>query len=64
MESEKEMTAVITSVGADDGQSLNSNSNNSITDFDEKIKTFTKVSMNISGKCVGCSIRPILKPLP
>lgn len=40
MESEKEMTAVITSVGADDGQSLNSNSNNSITDFDEKIKTF------------------------
>ena len=40
MESEKEMTAVITSVGADDGQSLNSNSDNSITDFDEKIKTF------------------------
>lgn len=40
MESEKEMTAVITSVGADDGQSLNSNSNNSITDLDEKIKTF------------------------
>lgn len=40
MESEKEMTAVITSVGADDGQSLNSNSNNSITDFDEEIKTF------------------------
>ena len=40
MESEKEMTAVITSVGADDGQSLNSNSDNSITDFGEKIKTF------------------------
>lgn len=40
MESEKEMTAIITSVGADDGQSLNSNSDNSITDFDEEIKTF------------------------
>lgn len=38
--SKSEMTAVNTSVGADDGQSLNSNSNNSITDFDEKIKTF------------------------
>ncbi len=37
---ENEMTAVNTSVGADDGQSLNSNSNSSITDFDEKIKTF------------------------
>lgn len=40
MESENEMTAVNTSVGADDGQSLNSNSDSSITDFDEKIKTF------------------------
>lgn len=37
---ENEMTALNTSVGADDGQSLNSNSNSSITDFDEKIKTF------------------------
>ena len=37
---ENEMTALNTSVGADDGQSLNSNSNSSITDFDEKINTF------------------------
>jgi RecA-family ATPase len=37
---ENEMTAVNTPVGADDGQSLNSNFNSSITDFDEKIKTF------------------------
>lgn len=43
MNDEKEMTALSTSVGADDGQSLNAISNNSITNEDADFNSFEEI---------------------
>jgi hypothetical protein len=43
MNDEKEMTALSTSVGADDGQSLNAISDNSITNEDADFNSFEEI---------------------